>query len=637
MPVRPVTGTIRTPTGEPWPEFTLDFTVTPSAYTLDAQYPYKSHEVTTGPDGTFSVDLVTGISYEVALTTAFDTTRSGTRYPPGTRFIVTVPEGEGPISLEELRALNEPPRTPGIIDIVDGKADRDHTHIIDDVEGLQDALADAGDTSAIEVDIAALQTGKADAGHTHDTGEVAGLDTALAGKADAGHDHQLGDVTGLSAALDAKADTPHVHTIGDVEGLQDALADAADTSMIEADIAALQTGKADAGHTHDTGEVAGLDTALAGKADLVHIHEIADVTGLQDALDAKADTPHVHTIDDVEGLQGALEDAANSGGGGTVTPVPAGTALNVQLTSGQHVPVVMPFDGQINAWTLIGDAAGSVEIGLWRTSYGDAPPTVSDSIVGGDGPALASGQVARGVGLTGWDAEFSEGDVLMVAAGSMTTLTTATLCLHILRTGAGDPWDPVDPTALYDTFTAADDTQLQVHTTGGLTWVPYSGSGDSFRIVNNRVYASGTSSGSRRAAYVNTDLPSADYEVEAAFTVLSDNDNHHIGISARVDPVNNNNYTLIYTTSGDKVRLYKMVGATTESFIAEYTPPVPPTSGTLKLRVEGSTLRGYLDDVEVITHADTDITDTGYPGIRSYGTSDVAVGVQFDDFRVTPL
>lgn len=116
--IRTLTGTIRTPTGEPWPDFDVQFTVKPSVTTLAASYPEETVTVTTGEDGTFAVELATGIPYQVGLASIFVARGRGTQYPPGSLFQIVVPEGEGPISLEAIRALGHPVPAPQP-DIVD--------------------------------------------------------------------------------------------------------------------------------------------------------------------------------------------------------------------------------------------------------------------------------------------------------------------------------------------------------------------------------------------------------------------------------------------------------------------------------------------------------------------------------------
>lgn len=117
---RIVTGTIRTPSGDPWPDFQLVFRLTPSTSTLEATYPEQGVTVTTSPDGTFAQELVEELEYRVELTSAFVHRGTAIQYPPGSSFTIVVPEGEGPISLEAVRALGHPvpPSTPELLDSV---------------------------------------------------------------------------------------------------------------------------------------------------------------------------------------------------------------------------------------------------------------------------------------------------------------------------------------------------------------------------------------------------------------------------------------------------------------------------------------------------------------------------------------
>lgn len=117
---RTVTGTVRTPTGEPWPRFEVQFTVKPSVSTLAASYPEETVTATTEDDGTFAVELATGIPYQVGLASIFVARGRSMQYPPGSLFQIVVPEGEGPISLEAIRALGSPipPPQPDIVEAV---------------------------------------------------------------------------------------------------------------------------------------------------------------------------------------------------------------------------------------------------------------------------------------------------------------------------------------------------------------------------------------------------------------------------------------------------------------------------------------------------------------------------------------
>jgi hypothetical protein len=172
---RTVTGTVLKPSGDPWAGFVVQFTLTPATATEAATLPTETISVGTEADGTFSVELVTRVQYEVRLTNSFDVGRSSTVYPAGTIFKVVVPDGEGPVSLETLRAASTPaPGTPNVLTLIDP--------ITADVTSLQS-------------DVTTLQSAKAD---------QATVDTALATKADAA------TVTALQGTVATKADAAEV-------------------------------------------------------------------------------------------------------------------------------------------------------------------------------------------------------------------------------------------------------------------------------------------------------------------------------------------------------------------------------------------------------------------------------------------
>lgn len=160
-----------------------------------------------------------------------------------------------------------------------GKADKVHTHTIENITGLQDALdgKQAVGDYALKSEVKTVDDKFA--GYT--TTEA--LNGLLDSKAAVVHTHTVDNVTGLQAALDAKmaaseaakfAQASHVHAIENVTGLQQALndkiavADADGKYALKSAITGLATkeelnGKAAASHTHQEGEVEGLTAKLA--------------------------------------------------------------------------------------------------------------------------------------------------------------------------------------------------------------------------------------------------------------------------------------------------------------------------------------------------------------------------------------
>jgi hypothetical protein len=157
----------------------------------------------------------------------------------------------------------------------------EHTHIIGDVTGLQTAL----DSKQAAGSYASLS-------HTHDDRYYTEteIDAFLGDITPADHTHVIDDVTGLQAALDSKqaagsyAAASHTHIIGDVTGLQASL----DGKQAAGSYATASHTHDDRYYT-ETESDALLDAKQdAGSyAATVHTHVISDTTGLQAALDSK--------------------------------------------------------------------------------------------------------------------------------------------------------------------------------------------------------------------------------------------------------------------------------------------------------------------------------------------------------------
>lgn len=96
-----------------------------------------------------------------------------------------------------------------------------------------------------------------------------------------------------------------------------------------------------------------------------------------------------------------------------------------------HVPVYfrVTWAGKITAWTLIADAAGDVEIDIWRSSY-PAIPTSIDTITNGSSPSLSSEQTRRVINPA-WVTGFLAGDVF---AFNLVSAATITWCILELET-----------------------------------------------------------------------------------------------------------------------------------------------------------------------------------------------------------
>lgn len=193
----------------------------------------------------------------------------------------------------------------GLPAAIAAKADVDHTHGIADITDLNTAkVAEAtkvtnamtvtfnGDSTpenvttfdgsaAATLDITLAKVGAAAATHTHEMDSVNGLSDALSGKANTIHSHAISDVTDLQTTLDGKAASEHTHEIADVTGLQDAL----DIKLESDDLPGIATG--------DTiGIVKGSSEISVGEDGALTVASIAQdkVSGLTEVLASKVDS-----------------------------------------------------------------------------------------------------------------------------------------------------------------------------------------------------------------------------------------------------------------------------------------------------------------------------------------------------------
>lgn len=215
------------------------------------------------------------------------------------------------------------------------------------------------------------------------------------------------------------------------------------------------TVKDDAGDVVYSGASIDLATAVAqaGTAvDAEHLNHIED--GL-DALDTK-----VAEMEGASGMENPMTtegDTIYGGAAGVPTRLPKGAAAQVLAMNGSatatqwrdqefEIAVIIgdgvnvistgvkgfievPFACVISAVRLVGDAAGSIVIDIWKDTYANFPPTVADTITASAKPTLSSAQKAENTTLTGWSKGLNKGDWLAFNVDSATTVKQVTLSI----------------------------------------------------------------------------------------------------------------------------------------------------------------------------------------------------------------
>lgn len=121
------------------------------------------------------------------------------------------------------------------------------------------------------------------------------------------------------------------------------------------------------------------------------------------------------------GVESALEFVFDGGG----------SAIAVD-TQGD---VEIPFDCYIEEAALLADQDGAIKIDIWMDSYGNYPPTNTDTITAGAEPEIAaSGKKDKDTALTGWTRSLTKGRTLRFNVDSCTTITRVVVSLKVTRT-----------------------------------------------------------------------------------------------------------------------------------------------------------------------------------------------------------
>jgi hypothetical protein len=228
------------------------------------------------------------------------------------------------LSANQGRILNE---TKADINHSHNYAPDSHSHIIQEIEGLQSELDSKADinhnhTYAEILDKPTTFTPEAhthlkaeitDFAHNHDWGEITDKPTTftpeihshtwgeITGKPTtfqpSAHNHVIGEITGLQGELDSKAEDVHTHTKADIidfahnhdwaeiDNKPIAFTPEAHTHNW-VDIQGKPTTFTPEVHNHAWGEITGKPTTFTPEA---HNHEIGEINGLQASLNSKAD------------------------------------------------------------------------------------------------------------------------------------------------------------------------------------------------------------------------------------------------------------------------------------------------------------------------------------------------------------
>lgn len=149
------------------------------------------------------------------------------------------------------------------------------------------------------------------------------------------------------------------------------------------------------------------------------------------------------TYSGYSGQSGWSSTVAGSSGASGFSGVANGTEVVQYVLDGGGYPLengtkgclYVPYGCTIQSWVVGADQEGSVEIDVWRQTYGGYPPDFTDSICGaGVKPIIMSDDKAQSSNLTGWTAYIPAGSFLVFSIVTASCITRCTLALIVQRT-----------------------------------------------------------------------------------------------------------------------------------------------------------------------------------------------------------
>ena len=104
------------------------------------------------------------------------------------------------------------------------------------------------------------------------------------------------------------------------------------------------------------------------------------------------------------------------------------------ISSGLKGYLRVPYSCTINSAQIVATAPGDISIDIWKDSFVNFPPAVTDSITASAPVSLSSAQASNDSTLTGWTTSIQEGDYLAFYVNAPATVSKITLSLEVTRT-----------------------------------------------------------------------------------------------------------------------------------------------------------------------------------------------------------
>lgn len=95
---------------------------------------------------------------------------------------------------------------------------------------------------------------------------------------------------------------------------------------------------------------------------------------------------------------------------------------------------VVPFNCEIQSYTLLANESGSIVIDVWKDTYANYPPTDADSITASAPMTISASTKGQDSTLTGWTKALTAGDILRFNVDSVTSIKSVDINIIVART-----------------------------------------------------------------------------------------------------------------------------------------------------------------------------------------------------------
>lgn len=134
------------------------------------------------------------------------------------------------------------------------------------------------------------------------------------------------------------------------------------------------------------------------------------------------------------GTESVVEIGSGSVSGGTATSF--GITIDgggSAITTGTKGFIRIPYNCTITGWSLLSENSGSIVIDVWKDTYANYPPTVSDSIAGSEKPTLTSAIKNENLAVTTWSTNIVAGDIIGFSVTSVTSVQKVYLSINTVK------------------------------------------------------------------------------------------------------------------------------------------------------------------------------------------------------------